>query len=250
MGTIARGTKAGGGTNFNSGQVIDPDEVNDDFNTIVTEVNGALDDANIETATIPGAKSLRFTEISAPSSPSSNDLLVYANDRSTVTTLYSKDSGGTVRTLSPVGFLACVIAYKTTDETVNNSTTLQNDDALLIPLEPSEAWVFNASLRYSSGTTPDIKFAFTVPGSSGISWGPMAGGRWVAAGTFTQTDNVAASGAALDFMGSGAGTWLAVAGVVTADSSGNLQLQWAQNTANASDTKVLAGSRLQAWRVV
>ena len=40
MATIARTAKAGGGTNFNSGQTIDPDEVNTDFNTIVTEVNG------------------------------------------------------------------------------------------------------------------------------------------------------------------------------------------------------------------
>ena len=36
MGTIARGSKAGGGTNFNSGQTIDPAEVNTDFNTAYT----------------------------------------------------------------------------------------------------------------------------------------------------------------------------------------------------------------------
>jgi hypothetical protein len=96
MATITRGAKAGGGTNFNSGQTIDPSENNADFNTLYTEVNGNLDDANIETATIPGAKSLRFTEISAPSSPSSNDLLVYAADLSTVTRIYMKDSAGGV----------------------------------------------------------------------------------------------------------------------------------------------------------
>jgi hypothetical protein len=77
VGTIARGAKAGGGTNFNSGQVIDPAEVNTDFNTIVTEVNGLLDDGNIESGTIPGAKTLRFTGIAIPSNPASGDLLVY-----------------------------------------------------------------------------------------------------------------------------------------------------------------------------
>src|SRR3990167_6272939 len=96
MATIARATKAGGGTGYNTGQTMDPAEVNTDFNTAYTEINGALDDGNIETATIPGAKSLRFTEISDPSSPSSNDLLVYANDLSTVTRLYMKDSAGNV----------------------------------------------------------------------------------------------------------------------------------------------------------
>lgn len=98
MGTIARTAKAGGGTNFNSGQTIDPAEVNTDFNTAFTEINGNLDDGNIETGTIPGSKSLRFTEISDPSSPSSNDILVYAKDDGAgVTRIYTKDSAGTVR---------------------------------------------------------------------------------------------------------------------------------------------------------
>ena len=47
MGTIARGTKAGGGTNLNSGQTADPAEVNTDFNTIYTEFNGNIANANV-----------------------------------------------------------------------------------------------------------------------------------------------------------------------------------------------------------
>lgn len=93
MATIARTAKAGGGTDFNSGQTIDPAEVNTDFNTAYTEINGNLDDGNIETATIPGAKSLRFTEISAPSTPSSNDVLVYGTDGTgTLSWLSMKDA--------------------------------------------------------------------------------------------------------------------------------------------------------------
>ena len=103
MATIARGTKAGGGTNLNSGQTIDPAEVNTDINTAYTEINGALDDANIETATIPGGKSLRFTEISAPSSPASNDVVLYAVDRDTTTSLEYKDSAGLVVSLGREG---------------------------------------------------------------------------------------------------------------------------------------------------
>ena len=98
MAVIARSAKAGGGTNYNSGQTIDPDENNTDDNTLYTEINGNLDDGNIETATIPGAKSHRYTEISAPSSPSSNDILLYAKDNgSGGTRLYTKDSAGTER---------------------------------------------------------------------------------------------------------------------------------------------------------
>lgn len=105
MATIARGAKAGGGTNFNSGQTIDPAEVNDDLNTLYTEVNANLDDGNIETATIPGAKSLRFTEISTPSTPSSNDLLLYAKDYGGVSSvLYTVDAAGTEQALNQARF--------------------------------------------------------------------------------------------------------------------------------------------------
>lgn len=50
MATIARGTKAGGSTNFNSGQTIDPAEVNTDLNTIYTEFNGNVENANVKAA--------------------------------------------------------------------------------------------------------------------------------------------------------------------------------------------------------
>ena len=99
MGTIARGAKLGGGTNFNSGQKIASGEANTDFNTVYTEINGLLDDGNIETATIPGAKSLRFTEISAPANPSGNDLLLYGVDNAARTRLAYRDSGGLVNIL-------------------------------------------------------------------------------------------------------------------------------------------------------
>ena len=99
MTTIARGSKAGGGTNLNVGQDADPDEVNTDLNTVYTLVNGQLDDGNIETATIPGAKSHRYTAISDPSTPSSGDLLVYGKTLGSVVALYTKDSAGTVAAL-------------------------------------------------------------------------------------------------------------------------------------------------------
>ena len=36
--------------------------------------------------------------------------------------------------------------------------------------------------------------------------------------------------------------------VITGATAGNLQLQWAQNTSNATAASVLAGSALTAWR--
>ena len=110
MAIITRGAKLGGGTDFNGGQIIDPEEVNIDFNTVFAGVNAhdaeidtlqteivAIDDSNITTATIPGAKSLRFTEIAEPSSPSANDILLYGYGHgSTISTLAAKESSGRV----------------------------------------------------------------------------------------------------------------------------------------------------------
>lgn len=50
MGTITRGTKAGGGTNFNTAQTIDPAEDNVDLNIAYTEINGNLDNDNVKAA--------------------------------------------------------------------------------------------------------------------------------------------------------------------------------------------------------
>ena len=47
MGLITRSTKAGGGTDFNTGQTIVVGTMNDDFNTVYTAVNGNLDSSNL-----------------------------------------------------------------------------------------------------------------------------------------------------------------------------------------------------------
>jgi hypothetical protein len=96
MGAIARTTKQGGTTSLQDGQTALANDVNGDMVAIFSEINGELDDANIKTAEMPGAKSFRFTETSAPGSPSANDILLYGFDVGGTTVLATKDSGGTV----------------------------------------------------------------------------------------------------------------------------------------------------------
>lgn len=61
MGTITRGAKAGGGTGFNAGQTGDPAEVNTDINTLYTEINGNLDNDNIDAAAAIVTSKLAFS---------------------------------------------------------------------------------------------------------------------------------------------------------------------------------------------
>lgn len=50
MGVIARASKTGGGTAFVSGRQLNPLELNQDLNTLYTELNGIISNANIKAA--------------------------------------------------------------------------------------------------------------------------------------------------------------------------------------------------------
>lgn len=142
------------------------------------------------------------------------------------------------------------IIRKTSDETVNGSNTLQNDDALVYALAASEKVVFQCFIAYNSGATPDIKAAFTVPASATIVWN-TASAVADAGGTVQMRANRTTSGTAMDLQGTGGdATVLLVGTVINSTNAGDLQLQWAQNTSDASDTKVLANSWLRVEKTV
>lgn len=135
-----------------------------------------------------------------------------------------------------------LFARKTSDETVNNSTTLQDDNELFVSVAANQVYKLHLMVGYSSGTTPDFKINFslpsgaTMPRSSFITGGT---GAAVQHGTFT-----GASVVGIDGQGSDAS--LQIWGtVVMGSTAGTVTLQWAQNTLNASDTIVRSGSTLE-----
>jgi len=135
------------------------------------------------------------------------------------------------------------IVRKTADEIVNNSTTLQNDDHLLLSAGANETWFLEFFLLNSSvTTTPSITLCIIAPSG--------ADGKWMA---LRQTNIVAAEsiGSAIGF-GSPVLAyipyWLSAVVRIGA-TAGNIQLQWAQNTATAEDTKLLMGSCLIAHKI-
>ena len=129
---------------------------------------------------------------------------------------------------------------KAADETVNNSDTLQDDDDLLFPVGASQTWAFTLWLYVTSGTTPDLKVAIIVPAST-------TGGAIVVDEIQTLWIGLGGSGGAV--AGQGGARAIVIQGMAKITTAGNVKLQWAQNTADASDTKILAGSSLIAWRI-
>jgi hypothetical protein len=146
---------------------------------------------------------------------------------------------GTAATKDITGLSEIELVRKAADETVNNSTTLQDDDEIVAALAANENVHFQLHLRINSGTTPDLKIAFTVPSGATVAFTAHPSGSTEATG----------SGTSLSLVALGANQALSIVGhVANGATPGNLQLQWAQNTSDVSDSKVLSDSYLIVWR--
>jgi hypothetical protein len=139
-----------------------------------------------------------------------------------------------------------VFVRKTVDETVNNSITLQNDDVLALPMSANAVYRLHLRLVVNSGTTPDWRGQFSYPAGATatmhfqvLETSPAAGLQ----GPFAETMLFQIGTTGSDQIILIDGLW------VVSTTAGTLQLRWAQNTANASDTKVKAGSFMHLQRM-
>ena len=139
------------------------------------------------------------------------------------------------------------IYKKTADETVNNSNVLQDDDELTaIPLEANSTYEVQIILYYSSSNVADIK---TRTNFSAIDRAYAGVANTIntanAATTSALSDAVQGSNVDLSCGGPGADPTLAfIRLAVRTISAMTLNILWAQNTAEVSDTKMRAGSRV------
>lgn len=140
-----------------------------------------------------------------------------------------------------------VTKASTSSLVVNNSTTLVNSQ-LTLPVSANRVYALTGLIVYTASTAADAKVALSLP--SGAS-SRLAGTRLasVAAGTQGDLDAVAVANGLEYWMG-GAGTSNTMAAslvgrVSTSDTAGTLTVQFAQVTADATDTTLLSGSWLK-----
>jgi hypothetical protein len=142
--------------------------------------------------------------------------------------------------------------YKSADEIVNNSTTLQNDNELLFTAVAGQKYLFTVNLIHISvSASADINVGFTFPTGT-MNW--LGVGMDLAATVNPASVRMAgtvgaASGTALAFGTLTTTSGSQITGTYACTTGGTVQLQWAQNTLTASDTTVKAGSSIQAIRV-
>ncbi len=145
------------------------------------------------------------------------------------------------------------VVPKTADEIVNNSIALQNDDDLLFAIGTAGTWAFKIVLFFHGAANANIQFAITIPG----------GGATLCWSDFVTSDDtqdalssviITASGGARTILTIGAGEATAQIMVIhgwvkSGGTAGNVQLQWAQGVAQASNTIVMEESYLIAYRL-
>lgn len=151
-----------------------------------------------------------------------------------------------------VGGIGQVVqATKSANETVTSSTTLQNDDDLVLALAASATYQIWGWVKYSqnlaiSGTS-GIVVGFTIPAGATWEWSSHGTAGTASATTY---DTVLATGTGTRSLASNGATTMTFApiGNLTTTSAGSLQMQWAQVSSSATPTTVYLGSWLQARR--
>lgn len=129
---------------------------------------------------------------------------------------------------------------KKADETVDTSTTFQDDDELVVALSANKTYYGVLRIFFTSATDADFKYKFTIPsGATAIGNGTAI--QPTGSGTMVELATGHALGSIVNEN---------IVGInfrVVVGTAGNLQLQWAQNTSQASNTTVLEGSALIMW---
>ncbi|MEK6862074.1 MAG: hypothetical protein AABY07_08990 [Nanoarchaeota archaeon] len=132
------------------------------------------------------------------------------------------------------------LVRKTADQSVAD-TTLVSDTDLKISVLAGEIWAFSAHLRYDAGATPDIKFGWSFPAGTTMSWGKYS----IDSIESIETDILLESGT------TGSIRYITYKGVIIVGSSaGAVILRWAQNVLDAGDpTIVKVNSYIIAYKI-
>ena len=142
--------------------------------------------------------------------------------------------------------------YKTADESVTSSITLQDDNHLVFAVEASSLYVAKYTLYYANGdAASDAKFGWTVPAAATFLAGFAGAGA-------ASTDPTAATSMSTAYITTGsnvigvmsANARVSVEAIFTISATpGNVTLQWAQNASSGTALTLKAGSFVEVRKV-
>lgn len=137
-------------------------------------------------------------------------------------------------------------AFKNSNTTRTSAPNATNDPDLTLPVEANVIYFMQCELVFNSGATPGFQYSFSVPAGTtlgGTFWARSAGVTSSAnLGLLTTLSGFADGGvndSGVSFMGY----------VNTGSATGNLVVQWGQETSSATNTVLKTGSCLFLRRV-
>lgn len=143
---------------------------------------------------------------------------------------------------------------KTADDSRSATTTYADDPHLVFAAEANAVYTMLGWIKYFADPTPDIKIQFSVPSGCLGEWGwNMPGSTTAATGTTgysirTETNDVA--NGRTGYGTSDSQHMTPMGGLFRMGSTaGNIALQWAQNTSNATATVLYTDSFLTFTRI-
>lgn len=136
-------------------------------------------------------------------------------------------------------------AYKSSNEAVSSSTTLQDDDDLTFTAGANEVWVVKFVLLVTtSDATGDLKLQVTTPGGGSTGYVIVLAHN---NGSVVSAYGAIDSAIAINYTAARTSDPCHVSAYVSTVTSGTVKLQWAQNAASGTTT-LLAGSFMDAFR--
>lgn len=141
-------------------------------------------------------------------------------------------------------------AYKPLSQAIAGSTTLTDDDALLLQLAAGAVYYFRCKLGYTGAASGsgDLKLGWALPSGATMAYALYGNHSNAATPGYWETQT---SVPGLNTEGTTTPLACVMKGTVAVSSTpGVMQLQWCQNTSNGTTaTTVLAGSSLLAWQI-
>ena len=186
-----------------------------------------------------------------------NKTIDTSNDIDTTTTKLTISGGSNGQVLSTDGSgnlswttagalgAPTAVVTKTADETVTNSTTLQDDDALYIAVTANKNYYSEVDLFVSrTGTSPDLKITFVdTIGFRGTFQRLNDSANYLPIGT-TFTYNDTPSLTSLSYTMPRALKYV-IAYLPNSDTT--LKMQWAQTASSANGVRIHKGSTMRIW---
>lgn len=161
-------------------------------------------------------------------------------------------TAGQKLTAAQLNALVPATVLKTADEPITSSTTLQNDNELILPLPANASYTLDTILFYTGISAGSLKIAFTFPAGCTMHYAPIG---YVMGGAFTidlgGQLSITSGVTSTSISGGGGVPTVSLRGtILNGSTAGNLTLQWAQNASNATPTVVKAGSWIRLTRIL